>query len=109
MDSEVGNRLLARLERLIAVGAALSAERDADRILEMILEAAKELTNADGGTLYRLTEDGRLRFEIVRNDSLRISMGGTTGVPIPFAPVPLHDSGALRTKPTCASTRRCTT
>ena len=30
---------------------------------------------ADGGTLYRLVDD-RLRFEIVRNDSLGISMGG---------------------------------
>ncbi|MFM7459361.1 MAG: HD domain-containing phosphohydrolase, partial [Burkholderiales bacterium] len=51
--------------------------------------AAKKITNADGGTLYRLVDD-KLKFEIVLNDSLRIAMGGTTGVPVPFYPIPLH-------------------
>lgn len=83
--------LFQRLEQLNAIGAALSKERDIDRLLELILLAAKRITHADGGTLYRVTEDGReLRFEIVRTDSLDIAMGGTTGVPIPFPPLPLH-------------------
>jgi Tfp pilus assembly pilus retraction ATPase PilT len=55
------------------------------RLLESILLAAKTITHADGGTLYRMTEDRpRLRFEILRTDSLRIAMGGTTGNPISF-------------------------
>lgn len=36
------------------------------RTLEAILLAAKNLTNADGGTLYRVTEDNHLKFEILR-------------------------------------------
>ena len=83
--------LFQRLEQLNEIGAALSKERDIDRLLELILVAAKRITRADGGTLYRMTEDGKqLRFEIVRTDSLDIAMGGTTGVNIPFPPLPLY-------------------
>ncbi len=90
--NNASNDLLERLEKLNAIGVALSAERDTDRILEAILEAAKSLTSADGGTLYRVTEDSRLKFEILRNDTLNIAMGGTTGVAIPFDPLPLYDA-----------------
>ena len=82
--------LFRRFEQLNAIGAALSHERDIDRLLENILLAAKTITHADGGTLYRMTEDeASLRFEIVRNDSLKIAMGGALGKPIPFPPLPL--------------------
>ncbi len=84
--------LFRRLEKLNAIGAALSKERDIDRLLESILIAAKTITHADGGTLYRMTEDGRaLRFEILRTDSLHIAMGGTTGNPINFPNLPLFN------------------
>jgi len=39
-----------------------------------------------------MTEDGeQLRFEIMRTDSLHIALGGKTGNPIPFPPLPLHN------------------
>jgi HD-GYP domain-containing protein (c-di-GMP phosphodiesterase class II) len=87
--------LFRRLEQLNAIGAALSKERDINRLLETILIAAKTITHADGGTLYRMTDDGRaLRFEIMRTDSLHIAMGGTTGNPINFPNLPLsNDKG----------------
>ena len=81
--------LVQRLEQLHAIGASLSAERDIHRLLESILTAAKTITRADGGTLYRLTEDGTLRFEIVRTSSLQYYLGGTTGEPVPFYPIHL--------------------
>ena len=83
-------RMASRLEYLNQIGIALSQERDIDKLLETILIAAKNLTGADGGTLYRLV-DGKLQFEIVRNDSLSIAMGGTTGTTVPFYPIPLQD------------------
>lgn len=84
--------LLRRLEQLNAIGAALSKERDITRLLESILVAAKTITHADGGTLYRVTEDRQaLRFEIIKTDSLKIAMGGTSGNPINFPNLPLHD------------------
>lgn len=87
--------LLKRLERLNAIGVALSAERDNNRLLEMILLGAQEITNADGGTLYTITDDKHLKFEIMSNKTLNIAMGGTTGIDIPFLPLPLYlDDGS---------------
>jgi len=83
--------LLQRIEKLTEIGIALSAESDTGRLLEMILLGAKTLTNADGGTLYSVQEDGTVKMEIVRTDSLNFAMGGTTGKPIPFDPIPLYD------------------
>ena len=83
--------LLKRLEQLNHIGIALSQERDINRLLERILVAAKDITHADGGTLYRMTEEKSLKFEIIRNDTLGIAMGGTTGVEIPFYPIYLFD------------------
>ena len=82
--------LLNQLERLNAIGIALSSEHDNNRLLETILLGAKELTNADGGTLYTVTEDAKLKFEIMRTQSLNIVMGGTTGKSIPFPPLPIY-------------------
>src|SRR5436190_6242518 len=82
--------MASRLEYLNQIGIALSQEKDINKLLETILIAAKRLTRADGGTLYRLVE-GKLQFEIMRTDSLSIAMGGTTGNPIPFYPIPLQD------------------
>ena len=83
--------LLKRLEELNHIGIALSQEKDITRLLERILVAAKDITHADGGTLYRMTDENTLKFEIMRNDTLGIAMGGTSGVEIPFYPINLFD------------------
>ena len=77
-DSENGNEY----RRLIELGIALSAELDHDKLMESILLAAKEFCNADAGTLYLITDQNELCFQIIRNDSLDIAMGGTTGKPV---------------------------
>jgi hypothetical protein len=85
--------LVQRLDQLNAIGASLSAERDINRLLEAILTAAKTITRADGGTLYRVTEEKTLRFEIVRTSSLKYYLGGSTGNPVPFYPIQLYKDG----------------
>ncbi len=87
------------IRRLIELGIALSAERNTDRLLEMILLEAKQIYNADGGTLYLTTDDETgLAFKIMRNDTLQVALGGTTGKEIPFPPVPLfRDDGTRNT------------
>ncbi len=87
---------LRRLELLLRVGVALSAETDTNRLLETILLEAKELTRADGGTLYLRQDEDSLHFAIMRTDSLGIAIGGTTGRPTTLPPIPLRDpdSGA---------------
>jgi len=90
LQRSLESHFLSKLEYLNAIGIALSQERDINKLLETILIAAKNLTHADGGTLYRLMDD-KLQFEIVRTDSLGIAMGGTSGKSVPFYPIPLHD------------------
>ena len=85
--------LFERFEQLNSIGASLSSERNIDRLLENILLAAKGITRADGGTLYRVSDGGKsLRFEIVRTDSLKIAYGGASGEPISakFKDLPLY-------------------
>ena len=78
-----------RLHRLSEIGMALSTEKNTDRLFEMILEEAKNITNADGRTLYALNKDGNLNFKILQNDTMNSVMGGTSGVEIPYYPVKL--------------------
>ena len=68
------------IRRLTQIGMALSAEKDINRLMEKILNEARVLTNADGGTLYLLSQaEDELQFAFVQNESLGISMGGTKG------------------------------
>jgi HD-GYP domain-containing protein (c-di-GMP phosphodiesterase class II) len=116
-------RRAQELERLYRIGVALSAEQDKDRLVELILLEAKELTRADGGTVYLAVDDAadasrsergpdatHLRFAMLRNDTLGIAQGGTTGVAIRLAPVPLFDEqGRANHKNVasfCAATKR---
>jgi HD-GYP domain-containing protein (c-di-GMP phosphodiesterase class II) len=91
MPQANANHLLQRLDELNAIGVALSREKDIGRLLEAILLAAVRITHCDAGTLYSVGEDDALHFEIVRTQSLGIALGGTTGKPVLFPPVPLHD------------------
>ncbi len=93
LEPSAAEDLVQRLEQLNSIGASLSAERDINRLLEAILTAAKTITRADGGSLYRLTEERTLRFEIVRTSSLKYHLGGTTGNPVPFYPIQLYKDG----------------
>ena len=92
MSAEIS--VFAAIDRLNAIGVALSREHDINRLLETILLAAKELANADAGTLYRVDElDGNpvLRFEILRTDSLGLAQGGTSGHSPPDKVIPLRE------------------
>ena len=87
-------RLYTRLHELNEIGAALSNEKNIDKLLEHILLAAKGITNADAGTLYLVDAEHQvLTFEILRTDSLNIHMGGETGGRIPFPPIPMYVNG----------------
>ena len=80
------------LSELNKIGVALSAERDIDRLLELILSKCREITRADAGSLYLVeraqeTGDGngdRLRFKLAQNDSVAVGFEEFT--------VPLDDT-----------------
>jgi HD-GYP domain-containing protein (c-di-GMP phosphodiesterase class II)/HAMP domain-containing protein len=82
-----------KLEKLVDGGISLSAERNVNRLVELIFLAAKELTNADGGVLYLCNEAGKQALpEIFRLDSAELIFGGSTGGPVPLPAVDLDGS-----------------
>lgn len=84
-------------KKLTRIGSALSAERNLDALLEMIVVEAMNFTNADGGTLYIKTPDDRgIAFKILQTRSLNFKMGGTSGKAIPFPPVKLFKDDGSR-------------
>lgn len=94
--SEFTQGLTVRINELVRIGAALSAEKDIDKLLEMIVTNGMNFTNADGGTLYiKNDNNNHLDFAIVQNITLQVSMGGT-GETISWPSVPLrHADGSL--------------
>jgi len=86
-------QIAERLDLLTEVSVALGNSPDTGTLLDRILNVAKTMTNADGGTLYRPSADRQsLCFNISINDTLRIYQGGASGNPIDIASVPLYDA-----------------
>lgn len=85
--------MISRISELNRIGIALSAEKDSKNLLNHILMGAKSLTNADGGSVYSITEDQYLKFEIVTTDSLNITLGSKEGQSVKFPPIPLYVNG----------------
>jgi HD-GYP domain-containing protein (c-di-GMP phosphodiesterase class II) len=86
-------QIAQRLHLLTELSVALGNGADTGELLDRILQAARTMTDADGGTLYRPSADGRsLCFHISINDTLEIYQGGASGNPIDIAPVPLYDA-----------------
>mgnify|MGYP000343643966 CR=1 FL=1 len=69
------------------------AWRDRDTLLEHIVVAAKDISHADGGTLYLLSEEGDvLEYVIMRTDSVGLAFGGATKKKPPFPVLQLYDA-----------------
>ena len=69
-----------KLASLIEIGISLSAEKDRDKLLRLILEHGQRLCRCDAATMYLINGDGHLEF------SLR-----TKGDQLPARALPLHD------------------
>ena len=90
-SADYNHILLDQIRRLNQIGSALSAEKNLNRLLEMIVDEARGFTNADGGTLYIISDDEKeLQFAIIQNTSLDVRMGGTGGA-ITWPPVKLRN------------------
>lgn len=88
--------LTLELRELNEIGVRLSAERDTDALLSLILDKARDITSSDAGSLYLVEEgeDGssRLRFRQTQNDSMPIPFKETT---LPISPQSLAGFVAL--------------
>jgi len=82
-------KIIGQVEKLTDIGIALSSEKDTAQLLKKILLGAKSITNSDGGTLYRV-DGNTIKIEIIRSDSLGISLGGE-GNTINIPNIPLYE------------------
>ena len=81
-----------RVKRLQEIGLSLSTEDDINVIFELIMGEAKNITNADGRTLYMISDDAKtMKFEIMATESMNFAQGGTTGIEIKIPPMQLFD------------------
>ncbi|MCP4344160.1 MAG: response regulator [Desulfobacterales bacterium] len=80
--SEEGYRSFAQ------IGRALSVEKNNDKLLEMILDEARNLTKADAGTLY-LVDDNKqfLNFKILCNNTKKIQGANNKIMELPKIPL----------------------
>lgn len=82
------HQMSREIRELNHIGTALSAEHDTDKLLELILSKARDITASDAGSLYLLEKadqsahilaspqnDGprRMRFMLAQNDSVHIT------------------------------------
>ncbi len=74
----------------------LASKHHLASLLDCIVTEAMQLTRADGGTLYLKDDDedgARLRFAVVRTDSLGIQINSYEGDDVPMQPIPLYRDG----------------
>ncbi|MGB0662498.1 MAG: HD domain-containing phosphohydrolase [Pontibacterium sp.] len=82
-------------QELASLALAMSAEKDQQKLLERIVESCMSLVNADGGTLYTVSDEaeGSLVFKVLRNRSL-----GLNDKPSRIPQVPLYDGQGQESK-----------
>lgn len=86
------NAYSSMISKITSITAVLSAHKNIDALSENILIHARQLTHADGGSLYLYNENkSQLEFKIVQNDSINLQMGGNHGE-IGWEPILLYDS-----------------
>lgn len=94
---EAQKRTEKELQELLQIGVALSSERNVDSLLSLILSKAREITNADAGSLYLVEEsesgEKHLRFKLTQNDSIQFSFKESI---IPLAESSMAGHTALR-------------
>ncbi|QFU24135.1 GAF domain-containing protein [Shewanella eurypsychrophilus] len=94
--SELSNTQIAeRLQHLTTLSIALNDIKNVKLLLERILQTAKNITNADGGTFYRVSADKTcLEFDILINSSLSLHYGGSKDKSDKMRAIPLSfDNG----------------
>jgi len=87
-----------QIQKLNEIGTSLTGEKDINKLMQKIVNGAKQLCRTDAGTIYLMSEDKKyLNFAIVQNTSLELSMGGDSEN-INWAKLSLYnDDGSINT------------
>lgn len=83
---------IEQLEHFVKIGLALARQNDQTELLEQILQSAQQISQAEGGTIYRCFEQ-QLEFATLINHRLALHQGGTSGTSPQQQPIPLVVNG----------------
>lgn len=95
----ISSELSKKVDHLTSVGIKLSSQANIKILLNSIVTEAKNLTNADGGTLYLLKDD-TLHYTVVHNDTLGLHLSDDL---IDWEPIPLQLKGGEKNFNTAAT------
>jgi HD-GYP domain-containing protein (c-di-GMP phosphodiesterase class II) len=96
------NRYRYELGELIEIARAITTERDADKLLGLILEKSRFITGADAGSIYVVEGEApdlkgrQLRFKLSQNDSVKFDSREFT---IPISARSMAGAAALHNTP----------
>ncbi len=89
--TDLAESQVMHIQRLTKIGESLSSVTDLHQIFDMILEEAVAFTNADGATIYQVSEDKKyLDFETLFNGTMGLRLGGARGE-VGWPSIPLYD------------------
>jgi HD-GYP domain-containing protein (c-di-GMP phosphodiesterase class II) len=91
LESALG-RKGEELSVLNRIGVALSAERDIEKLLELILSKSREITDADAGSLYLVERAGGTNGEGREHLSFKLAQNDTVDVPFEAFTMPLDET-----------------
>ncbi|MCD6328814.1 MAG: HD domain-containing protein [Candidatus Cloacimonetes bacterium] len=93
--SELVGKQDKHIKQLIHIGESLSAKKSLVNIFTLILNEAMDYANADGGTIYFVSNDRKfLDFKLTYNKALNIEMGNEE-TPITWPSIPLYLKNGL--------------
>lgn len=81
-----------KLSRLVDLGISVSSEKSTDKLMEEVLSGAKDLTHAEGCTLYLLNDEQCLDFKIFKNDTLNMTFNDANTALKNLPSIPLYDA-----------------
>jgi HD-GYP domain-containing protein (c-di-GMP phosphodiesterase class II) len=83
----------AAFEHLLNISIQINKEANTDILMEKILMAAVEISNADAGSIYLVTQTQELEFRTIYNNSMNLHLGGSSTSAITFPGIPLFIDG----------------
>jgi HD-GYP domain-containing protein (c-di-GMP phosphodiesterase class II) len=82
------------INRFVEIARALSAEKQMDTVLEMVVSEAQSVTGADGGAIGLVSDDGKsFSYVLVRNTESGVHL---VNGEIPIDPIPLEKTGSRK-------------
>lgn len=76
-------------QHLLNISIELSSEENIEILMEKILLATIEISNADAGSIYMVNKSKELEFRTIINNTLNLHLGGSSNNPITFPNIPL--------------------